>query len=101
MPAQQLLEILNERLRSDLGPDAIAYSMDQLYAQIGSQPTATENSHDWASLRKTLIIARRQGILDTISDQVINDFAVIFSLNSRQALGLKDIISQAKESNHG
>ena len=35
MPAQQLLNILNERLSSDLGPDAIQYSMEQLYAEIG------------------------------------------------------------------
>lgn len=99
MPAQQLLSILNERLVCDLGPDAMPYTMEQLYAEIGDAAGAVvpAGGHDWASLRKLLAKARRAGVLDAITEQVINDFAVVFSLNQKQVLTLKDIILQAKE----
>jgi hypothetical protein len=35
MPAQQLLEVLNERLVADFGPDEEPHTMEQLYAEIG------------------------------------------------------------------
>lgn len=98
MPAQQLLGILNERLKCDLGPDAMQYTMEQLHAEIGDAAGAIPaGGHDWASLRKLLANAQRAGTLDAITEQVINDFAVVFSLNQKQVLVLKDIILQAKE----
>jgi len=98
MPAQQLLDLLNERLTCDLGPDAAQYAMEQLYAEIGDTSAAVPaGGHDWASLRKLLARARAAGVLDAITEQIINDFAVVFSLNQRQLLVLKDIILQAKE----
>lgn len=97
MPAQQLLNILNERLVCDLGPDAIPYNMDQLYAEIGDSSSATPTGgHDWASLRKLLAKADRAGVLEQIDEQIINDFAVIYSLNHKQVMVLKDIVLQAK-----
>ena len=98
MSAQQLLNILNERLACDLGPDAKQYTMEQLYAEIGDvSGGAPAGGHDWASLRKLLATAKRSGVLDTISEQVINDFAVVFSLNQKQVLVLKDIVLQTEE----
>ena len=98
MPAQQLLAILNERLACDLGPDALPYTMEQLHAEIGDAASVTpDGGHDWASLRKLLAKAESTGVLDTITEQVINDFAVVFSLTSKQVLSLKDIVLQAKE----
>lgn len=98
MPAQQLLGILNERLACDLGPDAMPYTMEQLYAEIGDAAGgAPAGGHDWASLRKLIANAKRAGVLDSITEQVINDFAVVFSLNHKQVLVLKDILLQAKE----
>lgn len=98
MPAQQLLGILNERLVCDLGQDAIPYTMEQLYTEIGNAAGGTPpGGHDWPSLRKLLRKAQRDGVLDAITEQTINDFAVVFSLNHKQALVLKDIILQAKE----
>lgn len=98
MPAQQLLDLLNERLACDLGPDAMPYTMEQLYGEIGDAAGASPNGpHDWASLRKMLAKAARSGVLATISEQTINDFAVVFSLNPKQVLALKDIVLQAKE----
>lgn len=98
MPAPQLLGLLNERLMCDLGPDALPYTMEQLYAEIGGAAIVTPaGGHDWPSLRKLLAKAARDGVLDAVNEQVINDFAVVFSLNPKQVLALKDIVLQAKE----
>ena len=92
MPAQQLLEVLNERLICDAGPTAIKYTMEQLYAEIGEVDTQPAGGHDWSSLRKLLAKARRDGVLDTVSRQVIDDFAVVFSLSSAQVMRLHDVL---------
>ena len=98
MLPQQLLELLNERLECDLGPDAMKYNMEQLCAEIGDAANLMPTGgHDWAGLRKVLAVAARQGILKEITEQVINDFAIVYSLNPKQVLGLKDIVLQAKE----
>lgn len=93
MAPVQLLGILNQRLVCDVGVDVALHSLDQLKAEITSatalEPVAT---NDWASLRKLLAKARREGVLDLINEQVINDFAVVFSLNQKQVMSLKDIL---------
>lgn len=96
MPAEQLLGILNERMASDLGVDYIPYTMEQLYAEIGDAAgTVPSGGHDWPSLRKLLARARRSGVLTSVTEQVIDDFAVVYSLNMRQVLTLKDIVLRA------
>lgn len=97
MPAQQLLEVLNERLAADLGPEETPYTMEQLYAEIGEVDTVPDGGHDWSSLRKLLAKARRDGSLDAISRQVIDDFAIVFSLSTGQVLRLQDVLLHAKE----
>jgi hypothetical protein len=98
LPAQQLLGILNERLVCDLGEDANRYTMEQLYAEIGGVAGAVPaGGHDRASLRKLLSRAKHSGVLNAITDEVISDFAVIFSLNDRQLLVMKDVVTQARE----
>lgn len=98
MPQQQLLDILNERLLCDLGPDATPYNMDQLYTEIGDAPSSVKGGElDWAELRKLLAKARRSGLLAQIDEQLINDFAVVYSLNNKQVMTLKDIILEAKK----
>lgn len=97
LPARQLLDVLNERRNCQAGR-APKVTMEQLHSEInesGSAPPA--GGHSWASLRRVLGEARRDGRLDRISEQVIDDFAVVFSLNARQLLNLKDIILQARE----
>jgi hypothetical protein len=98
MSALQLLSILNERLACDVGADAVPYTIDQLHAEISSVSSAVPaGGNDWGSLRKVLAKARRAGVLDAIDEQVINDFAVVFSLNQKQVLTLKDIVLQREE----
>ena len=98
LPAEDLLRILNERLVCDLGSGAVAYTMEQLYTEIGDATgPAQAVGHDWASLRKLLAKAGRDGVLDSITAQVIDDFAVVYSLNMKQMLVLKDIVLRATE----
>lgn len=93
LPPAQLLGILNDRLRSDLGPDAQPYTVEQLHAEIAAIPGAkASGDHGWAGLRKLLAKARSAGTLDQVNEQVINDFAVVFSLTPRQLMRLKDIL---------
>jgi hypothetical protein len=52
LPPLQLLAILNDRLRSDLGPDAAPYTVEQLHAEIAALPGAKPGAnHGWAGLR--------------------------------------------------
>lgn len=97
MPAQQLLELLNERLAADLGPDETPHSMEQLYAEIGEADAAPAGGHDWSSLRKLVAKARRDGVLRAVSRQLIDDFAVVFSLSPAQVLRLHDVLLRAQE----
>ena len=94
----QLLGILNTRLACDAGDGVTPYTIDQLRAEIASVSTAVPASgNDWGSLRKMLAKARRAGILEGIDEQVINEFAIVFSLNQKQVLTLKDIVLQPEE----
>lgn len=98
MPAQQLLALLNERLACDLGPDATPYSMEQLHAAIGGCAVAAPTGGlDWAAQRKLIAQARRAGLLAAITEQLIDDFAVVFSLNPKQVLVLRDTLLQPQE----
>lgn len=97
MPAQQLLDLLNERLAADLGPDEPQHTMEQLYDELGDAAAVPAGGHDWSSLRKLLAKARRDGVLEAVTRQVIDDFAVVFSLSAAQVLHLQDVLLRAKE----
>ena len=99
MPAQQLLSILNERLVADRGAGVVRHTMEQLHTEIGDAGgvAARGGGTDWANLRKTLAAARKSGTLDAICEQTIEDFAVVFSLNARQLLTLKEVVLGAKD----
>lgn len=98
LPPLQLLGILNDRLRSDLGPDAQPYTVEQLHAEIAMMPEAKPASdHGWAGLRKLLAHAKRAGTLDRINDQIIGDFAIVFSLSPKHLMRLKDVLLQPAE----
>ncbi|WP_448205313.1 hypothetical protein [Azospirillum sp. sgz302134] len=99
MSAEQLLSLLNDRLVSDRGTGVQRYTMQQLYAEIADVAGAapTDGGYDWAGLRKLLAAARASGVLDQVDEQIIEDFAVVFSLNAKQLLTLKDIVLGAKE----
>lgn len=91
VPPHQLLDILNERLASDLGPDAARYTLKQLQGAIGSD-LGKVTPEDWASTRKFLAEANRRGVLQQIDEAVINAFAVVFQLQPKQVIVLKDVI---------
>jgi hypothetical protein len=97
MQPEELLAILNKRLHCDLGDDAAPYTLQQLAAEIGTTTSNVDGGRNWVMLRKVLDKARRDGVLEAISEQVIDDFAVVFSLNARQVMSVKDIVLGAKE----
>lgn len=103
VPTQQLLDLLNERLACDLGPEASPYTVEQLHVAIAELGAAGQGGHakglgaGWASLRQVLSQARRAGVLDLVNEQVIADFAVVFQLNAKQVLNLKDILLNATQ----
>lgn len=91
-----LLKILNDRLQADLGAGVVLYTLEQLHTET-STLQQSERATDWASLRQVLAVARRCGVLEQITPQVIDDFAVVFQLSSAQVMNLRDVIRSAKE----
>lgn len=101
MATAQLLALLNERLQADLGDDVEFYTAEQLHAEIRDLPAASANAGSWTDLRKRLAKARREGVLDLVTPQIIDDFAIVFALSSAQKLRLKDAVLTAKENANG
>ena len=98
LPSKQLLDLLNERLVADLGPDAARYTEAMLADEMRHLPAPeTVASGDWGGLRRVLAAARRSGVLASITEQMIDDFAIVFSLSPAQALRLRDTIQSAQD----
>lgn len=98
IPSQQLLGILNERLKSDLGPNATPYTVEQLHSEIANVAGAiASNGSGWAALRKLLARARKTGTIELINDQIVADFAVVFLLTTNQVIRLKDVLLSREE----
>jgi hypothetical protein len=94
MTTQRLLDLLNDRLATSYGAKATLHTMESLYAEISKLSLiAVDGQHDRASMRKLVQKARASGLLARVDEQLIDDFAVIFSLNARQVLLLKDIVA--------
>lgn len=93
MPPRALLDVLNDRLVSDLGEGVDLFDMQDLKAAIAElDPPKPQGELDWPTIRKLLAKASRDGVLDQISEQTILDFAVVFSLTPKQVIVLKDIV---------
>jgi len=97
MPRLQLLAILNDRMRADVGDGAAPYTIAQLHTELRAVDGGPADAGDWSSLRKIVARAKRDGTLDCITRQVIDDFAVVYSLSSGQVLGLQDALLQPKD----
>lgn len=90
MAPRQLLVVLNERRSAD---GAAPLSLEQLReATAGLVPDGASPAGDWGSLRRMLASARRDGTLGQVDEQMIDDFAVIFSLSPAQWTHLKDVL---------
>ncbi len=95
MPRAKLLTLLNARLLADHGGTVARYTPEELDAEIRRQSPssgAAPRPDDWAGLRQMLDQARREGVLDRISEQVIQDFALIFRCTPKQLMVLKDTV---------
>lgn len=96
VPIADLLRLLNLRRVADLGPTAPRHSVATLEAEIRRHAAATPTS-DWSGLRRVIGDARRSGVLARVTPQVLEDFAIVFSLTPAQILHLKDVITHAQE----
>ncbi|MDP2398832.1 MAG: hypothetical protein Q8M53_10805 [Burkholderiales bacterium] len=101
MSSQQLLDVLNERLVAELGCAEQKYTIEQLHAEIGATQPEGDFDQDWNALRKLVAKARRDGTLQAVTRQTIDDFAVVFSLSAGQVLRLQDVLLGAKEGGDG
>lgn len=103
MPRVRLLSVLNARLLADRGADEPCYTAAELEEEIRrvAPKAATQRAGDWAGLRKLLSDARREGVLDMVTEQVIQDFALIFRCTPKQVITLKDILLAHDNSQEG
>ncbi|MDF2461963.1 MAG: hypothetical protein K0Q43_198 [Ramlibacter sp.] len=95
MPRAKLLTLLNARLLADQGGAAQRYTPEELDAEIRRQSPDTAvapRANDWAGLRQMLDQARREGVLERITEQAIQDFALIFRCTPKQLMVLKDTL---------
>lgn len=95
MQPDTLLDILNERLIADQGRRVPRHTMEQLkqaLQQAHGEALAGGAASDWLSMRRLLARARQSGVLQGINEQVIDDFAVVFQLNPKQVVQLKEIL---------
>lgn len=90
MPADQLLEVLNGRREAD-HPDLPLLALADIAREV-DRVQAVPGDNDWVSLRRIIAHARREGVLDRITTEVIDDFAVVFQLTRGQVLHLKDVL---------
>lgn len=94
----RLLGVLNDRRAADGNDDYPLLTHAQLGAILASTNEAVPGARtggDWAALRKLLRSADRSGLLQRISPQLIEDFAIIYSLSPAQIIRLREIISDA------
>jgi hypothetical protein len=93
LPREQLLELLNERLTLDLGPDAPRYTIEMLERQVGAGAgAAASQAQTWSTLRKLIAQARQSGALRRVNEQLIHDFAVVYSISPKQLITLREIL---------
>jgi len=96
LPADELLKILNDRLVADRGSDVVLHTLEQLRQEVGSHRAGGTDA-GWGAQRRRLARARRDGVLDLITAQVIDDFATCFQLTTTQVTHLREAIASAQE----
>lgn len=97
MPHALLLQTLNNRRVAD-DPRAVPITPAELDAEIRAINATAQRSgggSDWAMLRRALNAAREAGLLQRITPNIIQDFAVVFQLSPQQLAHLKDIVADA------
>ncbi len=98
LPIAELLRILNDRLVADVGPAAPRYTLEQLHAELHNiTQHASASADDWTSLRRLIGQARRDGVLERLTPQLLEDFCVVFQLTAAQRTHVLDTIQHAKE----
>jgi hypothetical protein len=92
METSRLLDLLNDRRVADIGAGAALVTFEQLQRETRQDGPPNCGVLDFPTLRKVIRQAERDGTLAAIDENVINDFAVVFGLNAKQVIGLKDAL---------
>ena len=95
--ARQLTELINARRRADKSAGAALLDEEDVVFAMAQRPLQAPAGDGWAQTRKLLAKARRDGTLELVNEELIDAFAIVFSLNARQVMQLKDIVLPAKE----
>jgi len=89
-PLPKLLQLINDRRQSDK-PGSPLFTIQQLqdeHDRITSRPTDS----GWVVMRRLLRDARETGVLQKVTAEVIDDFAIVYQLTRGQVLHLKDVL---------
>lgn len=89
-PLPKLLQMINDRRRADK-PDGALFTAAQLqdeHDRITSRP----KDSGWVVIRRLLQEARASGVLQKVTSEVIDDFAIVYQLTRGQVLHLKDVL---------
>lgn len=89
-PLPKLLQLINDRRQADK-PGSPLFTIQQLqdeHDRITSRPTDS----GWVVMRRLLRDARETGVLQKVTAEVIDDFAIVYQLTRGQVLHLKDVL---------
>lgn len=95
LPAADLLKLLNDRLVADRGAGVVLHTLEQLRSHVESA-RSTSADGGWGGQRRQLARARKAGVLPQITQQVIDDFAIVFQLSAAQVTHLREAIASAQ-----
>lgn len=95
MGPEQLLDLLNDRLVADRGSAVARHTMMQVQKAISEIGLSARDVAQgaWSDVRRRLAHARRDGVLHGVTEQTVDDFAVVFGATAAQVLRLKDALS--------
>jgi hypothetical protein len=96
LPATELLKLLNDRRVADRGPGVALVTLEHLQRQVQTL-RSTSADGGWSAQRRFLAKARASGVLQLLTPQVIDDFAIVFRLSAAQVTHLRDVVASATE----
>lgn len=89
-PLPKLLQLINDRRQADR-PGCTPFTLQQLQDEH-DRITGRPKDSGWVVMRRLLQDARKTGVLQKVTAEVIDDFAIVYQLTRGQVLHLKDVL---------
>lgn len=89
-PLPKLLQLINDRRQADR-PGCAPVTLQQLQDEH-ERITGRPKDSGWVVMRRLLQDARKTGVLQKVTAEVIDDFAIVYQLTRGQVLHLKDVL---------